>query len=265
MFDINAQLLQIESERELNQILGNFSDDFIDNMVHESIVYRFRPYGISTPNHVKSWYYYFRSIYDHYIGENTKEIDERERHVYQVAIDTIASFYHFSMPNLDDLNTNQLFTLADLMYSLFVSEFSANMINMFTNYINRHIDSLYNELSDEQKAKYHMKDPKQTDPKIKIVGGIINNMDVIVDILAGIDLNLYNIVELMADQSIAEYLTTYVAETTDTYKIQYAHYLVLPSTKTDMISCLKQSIAQTFISYNNVVNDLENNPCIATQ
>jgi hypothetical protein len=232
----NTMFVSINTDRELATILGRFSDDSIEAAIDEAIVYKYRPYENRMPNLPEIIYNQFRyllsvSTIDH------DEIKMRELEVYKLIIDKICTVYQLSI-EAPEIPADKLYPLAYLMYQIFVSEFTQRMLTFFSNYINMNKDMLINSIPDDKRI-----DRKSVYAKRMIaeqdIAIVYENLDYIMDIIAGLDIPFANLLEQLSDPSTAMFIDTYINDAGDLYKHHYAMYISSHYYRTDMLTSIK--------------------------
>jgi hypothetical protein len=144
MINSNQAAMGISTDYGIATILGNFSDDFIEDTIKESLSYRFRPYGLRSPNYPEIFNSQLQNVKDHSVGYD-EQIEDKRLEVFQTIIDIISAYYNFR--ESEDIPDEQIYSVAYIMYQLFVSEFTERMLNFFTQYIINNIDNISRYLS----------------------------------------------------------------------------------------------------------------------
>jgi hypothetical protein len=68
---------------------------------------------------------------------------------------------------------------------------------------------------------------------------IYDNMNLVVDILAGLDIPLNILITYLSDENTANFITTYISENGDTYKDRFASYILDSATKPDIVTAIR--------------------------
>ena len=226
----------INTDKELASILGRFSDETIVNLIDEALFYKYRPFDNRMPNLPETVSQQFNNL-RMCSSIDIDGINDREREVYYTIIERICSAYRLTL-TMQDIPADKIYPLAYTMYQIFISEFSLRMLTFFANYILSNKDMLINSIPDNKKI-----DRKTTYTKKMFVDqSIINiyeNMESIIDIIAGLDFPFHTLLVQLAGKEIADFITQYVADTGDLYKNFYASYIYGQVTRTDMITSIK--------------------------
>lgn len=231
MLENNEAMVGVNTDYGIATILGNFSDEAIQDIIQESIdKYRFRPFGLRAPNYPKIINDRFDSILINSTGYDDT-IQEKRAETLTTIIDTILTYYE--LVRSDDIPDDQLFTVCYLVYQLFVSEFTPRMINFYTQYIINNMDNFLKILNPEDKSvknTYTKRIYNNQDYAI-----IYENMSKIVDILAGLDIPLDQLITYISDENTSNFLCQYIQDTGDVYKNKFASFLVDEATSSDII------------------------------
>lgn len=256
----NTILTSISTDKAIIDILNNFSDDFIENIIEESLKYKFRPYNTRTPNHPYVFEQQFKGIYENYEGDRKDLIDEKRHDTYMKIIDILCDHYNFAITT--DIPEESLYSLTYILYQIFVTEFTDRMINLFSNYIYMNREALLNSMSDEQKSiKTTYAKKLYSDSKDQNIITLYDNMESVFNIVAGIDVPFYNLIALLSDNNTANFVASFISDCGDLYKYHYASYLINFSHRTDMMSNIKLKLVSYTLGTSSILNP-ETNPCI---
>ena len=224
----------ITTDYEITTILSNFSTNFIQDTIEDSINYKFRPFGLRSPDYPKilndqlNLVKYHSCGYDEYIEETRVEM-------FNDIIETICN--HYNLFITEDIPDEQLYSLTSLMYQIFVSEFTDRMINFFASYIINNKESYLNYLTGDQlnlKTNYAKK--VYNDPTLIAV---YDNMGVVIDTLTTMDIPMFQLLTYLSDQQISEFICNYITDNGDIYKNHYACYILDPSTRPDILTAIR--------------------------
>ena len=226
----------INTDRELAVILGRFSDDTIDNAIVEALRYKYRPFDNRMPNLPESIAQQFNALRMH-SSIDIEQINMREREIYITIIQKICSAYNLELSE-PDIPADKLYPLAYTMYEIFVSEFTIRMLQFFSTYISLNKEVLLNAIPDEKRIDRKTNYTKKmfVDP---VVVSVYENMESIIDIIAGLDFSFFNLLDQLAGRPIAEFISSYISDIGDLYKNHYAVYIYGQVTRTDMITSIK--------------------------
>ena len=148
----------IDTDMAIGTILSNFSSDYINHVMEDSLQLerRFRPFGEPMPNFVDILNRSFLAVQVESPDYATK-VQEVRIETYQEIINMICKYYNLRFcVSYEDIAPEELYGIARLMYEVFVSNFSDNLINFFTSYIIKNA---------EQIIQYLQSDPETIKPK----------------------------------------------------------------------------------------------------
>lgn len=150
---INSTNSEFEAtqEKELAYILSRFNQDYVYLTVEESLKNKLRNYTAAMPNIVAAMKQEIEILKVNY--NNLPELSSVENEAYKQIVEIICNRYDLSYTLSDD--DTEYYLIAYCLYNLLVSNFQANVVNFFTNFILTEKDSLYRmlELSNTKKNK----------------------------------------------------------------------------------------------------------------
>lgn len=247
MIEQNFAVAGLSTDYEISTILGNFSEGYIYNTIKSSLDYRFRPYGLRSPNYPTIMKNQFDNIRLHSTGHDT-EINDKEIETYHNIISTIIEYYNLSVIN--EIPDEVLYTITYYLYQALDSEFTERMVNMFSDYIIRNSSSLIANLPQTVNTKTNYSSKLYSNQEYIT---IYDNMSTILDIMAGLDIDMYSLFEMLLDPQIANLLCIYIADNGDIYKNYFASFIVNQNTSTDVLSAVRLSFVTKTV--NNVSID----------
>ena len=258
----NEAQVGVYTDYGIATILSNFSEGMIQDIIKESLDYRFRPFGLRSPNYPEIIDQQLTNVKMHSTGYDN-EIEEQRVSSVGTIISTILDYYQLSLTN--EIPDELIYSVTYILYQLFVSEFTERMINFFTQYILNHIDSIINKIRLENNAN-NTKASKNSYVK-KIYNNnqdlelVYENMGYIIDLLAGLDIPFEDLVTYLSDKKTSDLLSTYITDNADIYKNHFARYLIDQTTSADMITKIRLQYVEATIQ-NKELLDPETNPYI---
>lgn len=217
MSSLNSNLeYDIISDAEVTSILSHFDPDEILGFVDDNLARKHMFYPNNPLNFVRSLETNFSLVYMNFPSEKER-IDAIRDDTYKAIINKICNYY-----NLEFIDNGQdYYTSAFYLYEFFITQFSSNVIKLFTNYIIKEKDYLYNYIGliDMKKNKdisttYSKKIHK--DPKLAIINA---NLEYVVDSISLFDIPFESILELIyTDRNIIELLLSVVSPKGDLFK-----------------------------------------------
>ena len=231
----NSVIASIDTDRAISDILSNFSDDFIDDVLENSLQYKFSPFNIRMPNYPAVLEDNFRSIINNAPGY-AEEITEKRQATYTNMINYICNHYNLMMTS--DILDEEVYTVCYMMYDIFVANFTEKMIDFFAQYILNHITQLAAAIDEEHRVIRTGYAKKMYNGKTEIAI-VYDNLDIVINIISALDISLQELLRYISDEATVMYLSKYLSDCGDIYKCHYASYLLSPATRTDMMTSIK--------------------------
>lgn len=251
MIDNNRAMAGISTDYEIASILGNFSDVMITDMINESIKYRFRPYGLRLPNYPEILTSNLNNVLHHSAGHDQEIIDKKED-VQMTIINLIGESYGFQLINEDDIPSQNLYPLCYLLYQIFVSEFTDRMLNFYTQYIINNMEDILKYIKQDEMVKStYSKKIYNTNQELGI---IYDNMSKVMDIIAGLDIQLPELVTYLSTKETSDFICSYIEATDDIYKKNFAIFAIDPTTIADVVTSVRFRFVQATIQNKELVN-----------
>lgn len=247
----NLDFIGINTDRDISTILSNFSTEYISDYMYNALTkYKFRPFNTRMPNFPYILEQNFIGIKDNYSGEQFELIEQTRLKTYQNIIEIICEQYNLVITT--DIPDEFLYSVAYILYQIFVSEFSDNLIGFFIRYLTSNKESLINALTDEQRAIKSTYSKKAYNQQNDII--VYENIDNILDIIATLDIDLRTYLLFTGGESAAM-IANYISDTTDIYKNHLASYIKHPDTRIDMITSIKIRFIGEISGNNNIINN----------
>lgn len=218
----------IDTDAAIGTILSHFSTEYINHIVDDSLMIRFRPYGDEMPNLVDIKEREFKAI----LANSPDYVDQVinvQRETYKEIIMKICNFYNLSFHgDFDSIDNLELYGIARTLYDIFVSRFTDYMINFFVSYIVNNSDSIYSYLTMDETA---MK-PKETglyksknyiEPKYILIHA---NANKVIYNMAGYDIPFDLLISYLLDPNSATRINSLISDNGDIYKNYYACYIL---------------------------------------
>ena len=245
----------IATDAAIGTILSNFSTEYIDHIIDNSLMMKFRPFDTPMPNMVDVLERQFLSIYDPALDYADK-INEVRSETYKEIIIKICSFYNLSfVGDFENINITELYGIAHTLYDIFVSRFTDYMIDFLVSYIVNNADGISAYLNVDDASKK----PKDSgvysaknyiDPKFILIHANVNQ---VIYNMAGYDIPLQQLLYYFLDPNTATRLLTLIVDNNDIYKTHYASYILDQRTTAGVLTNVKlklQNRTQELISIN---------------
>lgn len=244
-FQYNPAITNVNIDNQLAGILSRFGDDYILDIVKDSINNRFRLYDLPRPNIVNAFEITFKELTDGFTS-NTDEILSTRTRVYNNIINIICNYYDFAFIQNDDTD---IFSAAYWLYDTFVSNFTASLINFYTLYLIRErksIDLALNlaEMNKINETTYIYSRKLFKDPSL---ASIHCNLEYVIDQISNFDINLYTILSTVYSGSnidIGNYITSIITDTTGMFFRKYYESFIFGKEAADILTLIKLNLQQ---------------------
>ena len=130
-FQYNPAITNVNIDNQLAGILSQFSDDFIVDVVKDSINNRYRIYSLPSPNVVAAFESTFKQLTDGF-SSNTSEIIETRKRVYVNIINVICDFYNLKFNDNDETD---YYSAAYWLYDFLVSNFTERLKTFYSTFL----------------------------------------------------------------------------------------------------------------------------------
>lgn len=244
----NNPIQVINSEKAVGIILSKFSSDFILDVIEDNIKMKFRPFGIGPVNYPVVFEQDFKMA----MMENpafADNINQVRLKTHKEIIDIVCASYNLSISTeVDDYSPEQMYSLAVLLFDIFVTSFTPKMISFFVNYILNNKDDIYNSISDAEEIKKNKETTSYgrkiyNDTKMVVIHSALNS---VLTSVSAHDIPFNVLIYYLTDRPTADYLVSLLQDNNDIYKYHYASYIINPITRPDLFTAIKfemQSIA----------------------
>ena len=243
MFDLhrNDQVYTMVAEGEIAQLLSQFSDAYVMDVIDNSLTNRFDYNPVSAkPNIVASFEMNFKDMLNRFPNDADNTISVRHE-TYQTIINKICDTYGLQYVG----NDPDLFSIAYNLYDFLVSGYARNIITFFSRYIYANKDVLYSNMGLERYKKskdsatsYIKK--QYNDP---IVATVIARTKDVIYYISGFDIPIYQFLTTVYDPGIANYIAQSIQPTgiTNLFKDEFcAKVLETPSLMTEIRAAIQQ-------------------------
>lgn len=251
----NIEIATIETDAALSDILSNFSEDYLEDLIDRAFLYKFRPYDSRMPNYAYAFEMQYNGIKDNYCGPSPEIIDADREQTYRMMIDIICRNYNLTISN--EIPSEACYPLAYTMCQIFLSEFTERLIGLFSNYIVNNVDSLLNAIPEEQKViKSSYSKKVYTDPKQII---LYENIITVLEVVAGLDFEMEDLLLKLSDSNTAGLICNYISDNGDLYKNHFASFIFNPITRSQMITAIKINFVNLTSDKLNITDESGNN------
>lgn len=225
---MNNYTRSIDTDAGIGIILSNFSSNYINHVIEDSLNMRFRPFDNPMPNMVDILERQFISI----LANSPDYIDKTNQvrvDTYKEIILNICNFYNLTFTgDFDSMQLMEIYGIAHTLYDIFISRFTDHMFNFFVSYIVANSDSIASYLkADDQISKikeagaYSAKN--YIDPKYIIIHANINK---VIYNMTAYDISLNNLLAYFLDQAKFQRISSLLIDNGDIYKTHYASFII---------------------------------------
>ena len=243
----------IDTDSAIGTILSRFESQYIIDVVGDSLQMRFRPFNTPMPNMVDTLERQFQVTYLS-APDYKDKIDDCRTETYKEIINTICNYYQLQMsPEINSLSIEELYGIGSILYDIFISRFTDHMIDFFTSYIVRNVDSITDMLNNDP-TTYRIKDntmyqsKQYIDPKWILIH---QNVNKIVYNMAAYDIKFEDILRYILNPNMADRILSLISDTNSIYKNHYAIYILDPATSSGIYTNVKLKLqAETQLKVN---------------
>ena len=132
-FQYNPAVTNVNIDNQLAGVLSQFNDDYIIDVVKDSLNNRFRIYSLPGPNVVAAFEATFKQLTDGF-ASNTDEILDTRRRVYRNIINIICDFYNL---RFNDTDETDYYSAAYCLYDFLVSNFTEYLKNFYSIFLSK--------------------------------------------------------------------------------------------------------------------------------
>lgn len=215
----------ILTDNEISSIIGNFSSDMIYDIVEIRHMNRFRPYQLYVGNLVGAINQNFK-IQCQAIPIHSEELMQSHRMVLETIMNKICSLNNISI-NESNLENVDLYSLVYFLYDFFISRYTLNIINFFSNFIIREQNSIIESINIAEAKKSGIKDlgsnySKKMFKENNNLAIIHANLDKVVENICGMDIDMNAFVSLATcDANITNLLCSCTDEIISIFQTQF--------------------------------------------
>jgi hypothetical protein len=235
----------IDTDMAIGSILSNFDSTWVIHSVSDSLDMRFRPFATEPmPNFadiINRQFSLTLAASPDYADQVIATRDETFREI----ITTITDYYNLEFLGLETIGSEELFGIAHTMYDIFISRFTNYMVDFYTGYIMKNIDSIYAYLyNDDNVKKPREKDmpvKSYIDPKFQLIHA---NLNTVILNTAAYDISLEDLLFSFTDNNIATRLLSVLSDKGDIYKNYYASFLLDQRYMAELLTSIKLKLQE---------------------
>ena len=244
-FQYNPAVTNVNIDNQLAGVLSRFSDDYIIDVVKDSLNDRFRIYSLPRPNVVAAFETSFKQLTDGF-SSNTTEILETRKRVYVNIINVICDFYDL---RFNDNDETDYYSAAYWLYDFLVSNFTENLKNFYSIFLIRESKSIVSALGLVQMRKENdttlgyskrlFKDPN--------LAMIHCDLEYVIDQISVFNIDLWTIISCVyqSNPSLPGYLNSLITDKTGGFFKNHYHAFVTQSKEAaDILTYIKLNLQQ---------------------
>lgn len=243
MIQSSSMIYNIVSDNELASILNYFNDDYLLHIINYNMTNKFKPYNLPMPNLVSSLEIQYNTIIDNY--GPLQEIAQKRIYTYQMIISTICEQCGMEY----DIDGIDIYSAANIIYDLFITNFSNNIINFFTNYIVKERNVLYSGLNlsalKKSKDSTTIYSKKIFYKSIKL--GIINaNLELVLDSMKVFDITFEDVLGFIYPKNVVLFILSIIKPKEDFYKTIFVPIVENPEYRSLLITSIRLNMQSNY-------------------
>lgn len=249
----------ISTDYGLATILSNFESDYIVHIVQDSLNMRFRPFeSTPMPNIVDIYQRNFLDIQNNADQEYQEKIEQVKHDTYEEIIAVICQYYDITS-NIDfsELSGDRLYSIARILYDIFVCRFSENFISFIIRYIISNSEAIYTYLN-KQEDCIRPKETGQFDIKNYSDNKFIlihANLNTVVYNMVSYDISLDELLRYFLDSRTYKEFSNLFVENTNVFKNHFACYITDPIYQAGVLTNVKLQLQAETINMSHLLNN----------
>ena len=243
-FVYNPDISNVNIDNQLAGILSQFNEDYIMDVVKDSLENSIRVYAPRRPNIVSAYETTFKDLTNGF-SSNTDEILNTRARVYNQIISIICNFYNFNFVTNDD--TIDLYSAAYWLYDFLVANFTENLKNFYVFYFIRERESIESALQLLQTrsndpvfgySKKLFKDPK--------LAAIHSNIEYVIEQMSSFSVDLWTILNCVYQQqfNVPSYIMSLISDTGNFFNDYYEAAILQSNEAADLLTYIKLALQQ---------------------
>lgn len=243
-FQYNPAVTNVNIDNQLSSILSQFNDDYIMDVIKDSLTSRFRLYDLPKPNIAATFETTFKQLTDGFESYTADIMATRQR-IYTNIIAIICDYYNLNYNITDETD---LYSAAYWLYDFLVANFTDNLKNFYVMYFINEKDAICKALD-----LYHLRKDTDTtlayskrlfvDEKLALIHC---NLEYIIDQIESFDINLWTILShVYATQpQVANYIFNLVSDQGNFFKNFYETAILRSNESADLLTYIKLELQQ---------------------
>lgn len=244
-FQYNPAVTNVNIDNQLAGLLSYFNDDYIIDVIKDSIANRLRIYSTPSPNVVAAYEATFKQLTDGF-SSNTDEIYETRRRVYMNIINVICQYYDLTFNDNDETD---YYSAAYWLYDFLVSNFTEHLKTFYSTFLIRESAPIVSALD----LVNHRKENDTTlgyskrlfkDPNIAMIHCDLEYVIAQIDTF-NIDLNTILTYTYQSNPNLPTYISGLITDYTGRFfKNHYQSFVIGSRESADILTYIKLSLQQ---------------------
>lgn len=217
----------ILSDNEISSIIGNFSTDMIYDIVETRYNNRFRPYQLYVGNLVNAIDQNFKFQLSA-IPMHAEELTQSHNMILRTIMEKVCSLNNLSI-SLDRNNPENvdLYSLVYFLYDFFISRYTLNIINFFSNFIIKEQNAIVESINIAESKKSSNKDLGSNYSRKMFKNNtnlalIHANLEKVIANICGMDIDMETFIYASTfDSNITKLLCSYTKEVISVFQSQF--------------------------------------------
>lgn len=224
---MNGYTNSIDTDSGIGTILSHFSSSYIEHIVDDSLKMKYRPFiNEPMPNIVDIINRQINAVLVN-APDYIDKVKDVKNESFKEIILKICNYYNLTFTgDLDNIFGDELYSIAHVLYDIFISRFTEYMNNFFTSYILNNADSIYAYLEADEtsiKLKDNAVYARYIDPKFALIHANVNK---VMYNLAGYDISLDELLLYFLGPAQYMPISQLLLDNGDIYKNHYACYIL---------------------------------------
>lgn len=243
-FTYNPAITNINIDNNMAGVLSQFSEDYIIDVIKDSLNSRFRPYDLPMPNIVAAFESTFKEMTDGF-SSNTDEILTTRKNTYLNIINTICDYYNFTFKENDETD---YYSAAYWLYDFLVANFTENLKNFYVNYLIREKEGINSALNLSQLRKENdvtLGYSKKLFKDLKLAH-IHCNLEYVIDQISTFDIDLWTVLNhsYLYRENLPGYIFSLVNDNGNFFKNYYEGFVIGTRDSADILTYIKLALQQ---------------------
>lgn len=244
-FQYNPAVTNVNIDNQLAGILGQFNDDYILDVVNDSLKNRFNAYQAPNPNVITAYEFTFKNLTEGF-NSNIEDITNTRNRTYMNIINTICNFYNLQFNSHDDTD---YYSAAYWLYDFFVAGFAEHLKYFYAMFLIQEREAIatsfnLNTIRKENDVTFSYSKKLFKDPSL---AAIHCNIDYVLNQMDCFNISMIDILAKVYNQSstIAPYIAGIVSDPTGRFFTDFYQSFVLRSPDSaDMMTYIKLALQQ---------------------